>query len=223
MRVLDKVAILAGLAIALTTVAPAYGQGMPRPVERYNRVTKGANVTEWHRRLSDPDPKVRLEAVDSLTGAGGEEAVKPLLDAIADEDRRVKLKAIDGLGRVGLPSATTSLVQLLFLSQVEVEVHRRVLAALGRIRDASSASQIADFAVQVTDTQLRCAAIHAIGEIGAPASISRLEDLAKDDNDPDVHRLATDAISKINARLAALPDQQPSVIELERRLGPRQH
>ncbi len=228
MRSLDKVAISTGLAITLAAAAiaaipdPAPAQRMPKPVERYNRVTKGANVTEWHRRLSDADPKVRLEAVESLTGAGGQEAVKPLLDAIADKDRRIRLKAIDGLGHVGLPAATTSLVQLLFLTDVEIEMKRRVLAALGRIRDPAAAGPMADFAAQSTDTEIRCAAIHAIGEVGLPASRQRLEELAAGDQDADVRRLAADAISKINARLASLPEEQPSVIELERRLGPRQ-
>ena len=175
---------------------------MPKPVERYNRVSKGANVTE------------------SLTQAGGYEVVKPLLDAVADPDRRVRLKAIDGLGRVGLPEATSSLVQRLFLSEVEPELKHRVLAALGRIAAPSAAGPVADFVMQAADTTLRCAAIHAVGELAPPGSIERLETLSKD-ADAAVRRLAEDAIVKIKARLASLPDQQPSVLELERRKGPR--
>ena len=223
-RSLDTFLLTPVLALAVASVpaltVPALAQRMPKPVERYNRVTKGANVTEWHRRLSDADPKVRLEAVESLTQAGGDEVVKPLLDAVADPDRRVRLKAIDGLGRVGLPEATPSLVQRLFLSEVEPELKQRVLAALGRIADPRAAGPVADFVMQAADTTLRCAAIHAVGEIAHPGSIERLETLSKD-ADADVRRLAEDAIVKIKARLASLPDQQPSVLELERRMGRR--
>jgi len=49
---------------------------------------QGSNIAEWHRRLFDPNPNTRLEAVDSLLKDGSEEAVKPLMDATADADPR---------------------------------------------------------------------------------------------------------------------------------------
>jgi hypothetical protein len=62
----------------------AAAQQSPAPVQRYNRIARGANIDEWHKRLFDPDPAVRLEAVDSLGKDGTEQSVKPLLDATAD-------------------------------------------------------------------------------------------------------------------------------------------
>ena len=131
--------------LALGIVSTASAQTDHRAVERYNRVAKGSNISEWHRRLFDPKPNVRLEAVDSLGKDGSEEAVKPLLDATSDSDPRVRAKAIDYLGAIGSPVATPVLSQYLVLSQTDRPSQQRVLVALGRIGDPAAVEPLLAF------------------------------------------------------------------------------
>lgn len=190
-------------------------------MKRYNRIAKGSNVDEWHKRIFDDDVKTRLEAVESLGDAGGEEAVKPLLDATSDPDPRVRAKAIDYLGMIGNREATPLLSQYLFLNDVDTPSKHRILVALGRIRDPRSVSALTLFTQKTEDVKLRCAALHALGEVGHPAATPLVEQYAKaTDGDQQVARIASDALGKIERRAAEVHNQQPTIIELEKILRP---
>lgn len=192
----------------------------PAPVQRYNRIARGANIEEWHRRLFDPDPAVRLEAVDSLGKDGTEQSVKPLLDATADADPRVRMRSIDYLGAIGSPLATQVLTQYLFLSQTDEKAAQRILVALGRIRDPQSVKPVADFANKTQSEELRCGAIYALGEIGGMEAMKVVKPYAEQTSDEAARRVAADAIHKINTRLAAAENSQPTLLELEKRFAP---
>lgn len=213
--------ILAPIAVLACLAGPAAAQlNTPQQVQRYNRVARGANVTEWHRRLFDEDPKVRLEAVDSLGKEGTEECVRPLLDATADADARVRAKAFDFLGVIGSRKATPVLTQYLFLSDVDRGTKQRILVALSRIRDPESVGPLSTFAQKIDDGALRYEALFALGEIGDAAALEVVRPYTES-SDPHERRIATDAVAKINQKLAAAPNTQPSLIELEKVLGPR--
>ena len=125
---------LSTFAFDVTAHAQMAGEFGGHPgVDRYNRVAKGANVAEWQRRLGDADVPTRLDAVESLGTKGGEEAVRPLIEATADSDVRVRIKAIDYLGTLRARDATGLLMQLLFLNDVGHEEKLRSLTALSRI------------------------------------------------------------------------------------------
>jgi HEAT repeat protein len=190
-----------------------------KAVERYNRVAKGSNISEWHRRLFDADPNVRLQACDSLGKDGSEGAVKPLLDATSDSDPRVRAKAIDYLGAIGNPRATQVLTQYLFLSDVARASKQRVLVSLGRIADPAAVGPLTAFLERTPDDEMRCGALYALGEIGDAKGLEVVQSFASS-SDPNTKRVAQQAVSKINAKMAALPNNQPTIIELERRLHP---
>ena len=69
-----------------------------RARDRVNRNKKGANITEWVRRLNNDRPETRLEAVKSLGNSKDPQAIEHLVNATADIDIRVKIKAIEYLG-----------------------------------------------------------------------------------------------------------------------------
>ncbi|MBI5506514.1 MAG: HEAT repeat domain-containing protein [Deltaproteobacteria bacterium] len=190
-------------------------------VNRYNRVAKGANVEEWKRRLGDADVPTRLEAVESLGTKGGEEAVRPLIEATADSDLRVRIKAIDYLGTLRARDATGVLMQLLFLNDVGREEKLRSLTALSRIADPATSERLLSYARTVGDEELVGHAIFALGEIGDPATRAGVLELEKGGSNPDLARLASDAVEKIDARAAAKPVQQPTLLELEKKLAAR--
>jgi HEAT repeat protein len=219
-----KLSLLATSLIVPTVLlamnGAAFGQvDTYKAVERYNRVAKGSNIAEWHRRLFDADPNVRLEAVESLGQSNSEDAVKPLLDATSDSDPRVRAKAIDYLGTLGSERATQVLTQYLFLSDTDRASKQRVLVALGRIGDPAAVGSLVAFLERTGDDELRCGALYALGEIGDPKALEAVQSFNAAEN-ANVKRIAAQAAIKINAKVAAIPNNQPTILELERRLRP---
>jgi hypothetical protein len=79
---------------------------------------------------------------------------------------------------------------------------------------------VADFAAKTQSEELRCGAIYALGEIGGMDAMKAVKPFADQTSDESAHRVAADAISKINTRLAAAENSQPTLLELEKRFAP---
>lgn len=220
--------LLAGAALAGSVLLPAgharaQDQSRTHPaVQRYNRSAKGANVEEWKRRLSEPDVRTRLDAVDSLGTKGGDEAIRPLIEATADADYRVRTRAIDFLGTMRATEATPVLMQLLFLSDIGREEKLRSLTALGRIGDPATSERLAAYAATIDDPDLACRAVFALGEISDPATKPKIAALKGTRPGTDLDRLVDDALVKIQQKETARPVEQPTLIQLEKRLAQQQ-
>lgn len=216
-------AALAGSSMLLPDAAFAQDQSRTHPaVQRYNRSAKGANVEEWKRRLSEPDVRTRLDAVDSLGTKGGDEAIRPLIEATADADYRVRTRAIDFLGTMRALEASPVLMQLLFLTDVGREEKLRALTALGRIGDPATSERLAIYAATIDDPDLASRAVYALGEIADPATKERVASLKGSRPGTDLDRLVDDALVKIQQKETARPVEQPTLIELEKRLARQQ-
>lgn len=222
-------AALSLLTLASTAQAQGGVSGMSGPttnhpaIERYNRTAKGANVEEWKRRLGEEeDLRTRLDAVESLGTKGGDEAIRPLIEATADADYRVRIRAIDYLGALRALEATPVLMQLLFLSDVGREEKLRVLSSLGRIADPATTERLIAYARTIQDPDLACRAVFALGEIADPASVKGLESLKNFHPGSDLDRLVDDAVAKIALAQKSLPSAQPTLIELEQKLARQQ-
>lgn len=208
---------------ALPAIALAQDQSRSHPaVERYNKTARGANVEEWKRRLSEPDVRTRLEAVDSLGSKGGDEAIRPLIEATADADYRVRTRAIDYLGMLRAKEAAPVLMQLLFLTDVGRDEKLRALTALGRIGDTATSDRLVGYASTINDNDLACRAIYAVGEISDPKSKARVEALRGTRPGTDVDRLVDDALLKIDEKAKAKPVEQPTILQLEQKLAKQQ-
>jgi HEAT repeat protein len=209
--------------VALPLVARAQDQSRTHPaVERYNKTARGANVEEWKRRLSEPDVRTRLEAVDSLGSKGGDEAIRPLIEATADADYRVRTRAIDYLGMLRAKEAAPVLMQLLFLTDVGRDEKLRALTALGRIGDTATSDRLVGYASTINDNDLACRAIYAVGEISDPKSKARVAALKGTRPGTDVDRLVDDALLKIDEKAKARPVEQPTILQLEQKLAKQQ-
>lgn len=177
--------------------------------DRINRRQKGANLTEWVRRLSNDRPETRLEAVKSLGNSKDPKAIEHLLGATADVDIRVKIKAIEYLGELRATDATPVLVQQLFLRDVNTGVKQKVLIALGKIGDPRGAQPIMEFLKRDLDEPTTGVALFALREVGNDSVLAFLEDFSRTEPSPDLRRLASEAAKTIRHRLS--PEFSPVV------------
>lgn len=191
------------LSPALLLAVDAAAQVNPyRVQQRYNEAKKGKSIDEWTKKLNNPDPAERLEAVRSLGESGQPDAIEYLIQATGDPDEAVKIKAIDYLGKLRATDATQVLVQKLFLRDTEAPVKQRILVALGRMGDAKAASPIAEFLARDSDPGMCGTAVFALGEIGDGTTIPKLEALQQRTADPHLVQLAAEAVQKIKLRLS---------------------
>lgn len=208
--------------LAQVPAAHAQDQRSHPAMERYNRTAKGANVEEWKRRLTEPDVRTRLDAVESLGTKGGDEAIRPLMEATADADYRVRIRAIDYLGTLRALDASSVLMQLLFLTDVGRDEKLRSLTALSRIADPGTSERLASYARTINDNDLACRAVYALGEIADPASKDKLAALQGTRPGSEMDRLVADALVKIDLREKAKPIEQPTLLQLEKKLARQQ-
>jgi HEAT repeat protein len=197
---------VAGLIAALLIAAyaaPVVAQVNPfRVQQRYKEASKGKSIDDFTKRLNDPDPAVRLEAVKSLGDSGQDDAIEYLIQATGDSDESVMIKAIDYLGKLRATAATQILVQKLFMRDVPVPVQQRILVSLGRMGDVRAAPPIGEYLGRDTSPETRGTAVFALGEIGDQASIPKLQTIQTDATDPHMQLLAGEAVAKINRRLS---------------------
>jgi HEAT repeat protein len=190
--------------LVVAYVAPAVAQVNPfRVQQRYKEASSGKSIDDFTKRLNDPDPAVRLEAVKSLGESGSSDAIEYLIQATGDSDQSVMIKAIDYLGKLRATAATQILVQKLFMRDVPLPVQQRILVSLGRMGDVRAAAPIGEYLSRDTDPETKGTAIFALGEIGDQGSVAKLQAIQTDAaSDAHMQRLAGEAVAKINRRLS---------------------
>ncbi|MCC6765086.1 MAG: HEAT repeat domain-containing protein [Deltaproteobacteria bacterium] len=198
---------LAGLLAALLVVAgvgSAAAQVNPfRVQQRYKEASQGKSIDDYTKRLNDPDPATRLEAVKNLGESGSNDAIEYLIQATGDPDEGVMIKAIDYLGKLRATAATQILVQKLFMKDVPVPVQQRILVSLGRMGDVRAAAPIGEYLDRDINPETKGTAVFALGEIGDHASIPKLQSIQTGAaNDAHMQRLAGEAVAKINRRMS---------------------
>ena len=177
--------------------------------QRQMRKEKGANITEWVRRLQNDRPETRLDAVRSLGDSKDPKAIEHIMSATADVDIRVKVKAIEYLGNLRATDATPVLVQQLFLRDVVLGVKRKILVALGKIGDPRGAEPIMEFLKHQLDDQTKSVALFALRDVGNDSNLAFLDTLSERDPSPPLRQLAADAAVNIRHRLS--PESAPVV------------
>lgn len=180
-----------------------------RARDRVDRKKKGANITEWVRRLNNDRPETRLEAVRSLGNSKDPQAIEHLVNATADIDIRVKIKAIEYLGNLRATDATPVLAQQLFLRDTHMGVKKKVLIALGKIGDPRGAEPIIEFLRRNLDENTKGVAIYALRDVGNEQVLVFLDNIAEDDSSQPIKKLAARAATDIRNRLS--PEFEPVV------------
>ncbi len=180
-----------------------------RARDRVDRKKKGANISEWVRRLNNDRPDTRLEAVRSLGDSKDPLAIEHLVNATADIDIRVKIKAIEYLGNLRATDATPILAQQLFLRDTHLGVKKKALIALGKIGDPRGAEPIIEFMRRDLDENTKGVAIYALRDVGNEQVLVFLDNMAEDDSSQPIKKLAARAATDIRNRLS--PEFEPVV------------
>ena len=95
------------------------------------------------QKLNDPDPFVRVEAVQALGEIQKEKALITLCDCLSDENLYVRAYAAEALGKVGHVDIAHTLSQLLpALDDPSPYVRAMMLVALGELQDDRAADSV---------------------------------------------------------------------------------
>lgn len=163
-------------------------------------------VRQVEQSLCDPDPEIRLIAVQLLAKAGAH-AIRSLTIAVSDEDATVRLKAVEALGQC--PEAA-DVVPPLVQGLADSDAHVRMAAAKGLgsagalARSAIPALICALADVNLIFSRLAAQALSRIGVAAVPALAEALRN-----HDGNVRREAAWALGSIGAPAAdALPALQ---------------
>ncbi|MBI4342342.1 MAG: HEAT repeat domain-containing protein [Candidatus Omnitrophica bacterium] len=152
------------LAVQESGVSPAADSATTRP------------IAEWVARLTDPDPRVRLEAAEALGRLGPEAAVaiEPLVQRFYDPEELVRDAAGSSLAQIG-PASVPALRQLVLREGSTHGRHdpgarsqRLAVALLGRLMP------VTDEAVSLAADVCRDRAIHDLVRHDACLSLAAL-------------------------------------------------
>ncbi|HSD10412.1 MAG TPA: HEAT repeat domain-containing protein [Candidatus Binatia bacterium] len=172
-------------------------------ISRYNKATKGRNLTEYVKYLGDEDPVRRLDAVKSLGDSNDPKAIDYLIQAVNDPDPRVESKAVDYLGRLHAADSTPFLIQKLVTVGTKERLRHRIVMTLGKIGDPRASQPLLQYVLQDGNPDIRGAGIYALGEIGDQSIREDLKRFTDYEDDPLLKRLASEALTKIGRRQVA--------------------
>jgi HEAT repeat protein len=122
-------------------------------------------------RITDPQPAVRMAAIEALGALRDRRALEPLLAALRDPDANVRLTATRALGKLGDPKAQEPLLQLLQAPGEEQRV--AAVEALGALRDDRALKPLIKL-LDDKQSRVRAAAAEALGHIGDTRAVAPL-------------------------------------------------
>jgi HEAT repeat protein len=153
-----------------------------------------AGVTETLLLLfRDPDPDVRVAALDALGVAKREPAVGPLAASLATEKDPLMLeRTVDALGAIGSPAATDALVQLLAATTRET-IRWSCINSLGKIGDAKAGPSLLSFLEPSFPLDIRLVTIESLGKLKETSALPRLADVLRKDPEEKLRQAAASA------------------------------
>ena len=192
-------------AVQESDVSPATDSATTRP------------IAEWVARLTDTDPRVRLEATEALGRVGPEAAVaiEPLVQRFYDPEELVRDAAGSSLEQIG-PASVPSLRQLVRREGLTQGRHdpgarsqRLAVVLLGRLMP------VTDEAVDLAADVCRDRAIHDVVRHDACLSLAALGA-----REPRVRQEAIETLLRVFQESDADPSLRTELIHALGRLGP---
>ena len=117
------------------------------------------------QNLNDPDPFVRVEAVQGLGEIQKEQSIVAVYDCLDDENIYVRAYAAEALGKIGTIDIFFTLSKLIpALDDPSPYVRAMIIAALGGLQDARAIAPLREM-LQDKDETVRGMAVWALGNI----------------------------------------------------------
>jgi len=205
---------------APTPEACAEGAGAERGVP-YSEISKRLEaldqITDWPARLTDPEPRIRLEAVYALGRSGLEarQAIDLLVERLYDREASVRNAAVEALQTIG-PDVVPALRQLILREGSTHGRHdpgarsqRLAVDLLGRL------TPVTDEAVDLAAEVCRKRAIHDVVRHDACVSLAALGD-----REPQVRQEAIETLLSVFQESDADLSLRMELIHALGRLGP---
>ena len=116
-------------------------------------------------KIEDPDPFVRVEAVQALGEIQKEQSLVAVCDCLNDENIYVRAYAAEALGKIGQVDISLTLSKLLpALDDPSPYVRAMMAAALGELQDARAIAPLREM-LQDKDETVRGMVVWALGNI----------------------------------------------------------
>ncbi|KYC43184.1 hypothetical protein WA1_13890 [Scytonema hofmannii PCC 7110] len=166
------------------------------------------------KTLQDTDIWVRYYGAQAMGWHGYPEAVEILEKLVhTDPALRVRIAAVEALGQIGGTKAVTILAPLVEAPDINEDLLRATLAALGKTGHPNSLPPLLLVAhgvnTPVVDLVRRIDAIHALGKRGGDGVVDMLHHLAASDPEIAVVQVAIDALAEL-----CTPEAIASLLEL---------
>ena len=117
------------------------------------------------QKIEDPDPFIRVEAVQSLGEIKSEEALLPVCNCLDDENLYVRAYAAEAVGKIGHVNTALALLRLISsLDDPSPYVRAMILVALGELQDDRAADPVRKL-LQDEDESVREMAAWALANI----------------------------------------------------------
>src|SRR5439155_9895888 len=139
--------------------------------------------------LNDSSGTNRRGLIEALGQVGGEQVIKPVLNALADVDSSVRVAAIEALKELRDPRAVAPLT--ICVKDKDPSVRATAAAALG----VFGSSGVAALTKALTDTHwaVRRAVVESLGRVKDPTLVDSVAKLLRD-SDHDVRETACQAL-----------------------------
>ena len=133
-----------------------------------------SDIDKLVAQLRDPNPDVRIGAVEALAKSGDSEAVAPLITTLQDRSESVRGCALQGLKDIGSPAVPLLIVAL---KNSDRRVRRKASCVIDNIGD--ELKDIGDFqaveplihALKDSTGVVRSHSVTALGKIGGPQAL----------------------------------------------------
>jgi HEAT repeat protein len=151
---------------------------------------------------TDPDVRVRRQAVIALGKIGSHSALPAILKAASDKDPQLRANAVSVLGTLGDRSEVPVVIRA--LNDGSTDVQTSAVEALGNLGDSSAVGELLKLLnpmegqkLDYGQKQFNVKIIQALGKIGDNHAIPALQ-RAVTDNDSEISWAARTALSQIN-------------------------
>ena len=212
-----------GLAVVIEWVATGFaadrvaGLEALRLLPRLPAAARGA----VERALTDPEPNVRLSALEVLGRVPVESFPIAVAGRLDDTVPAVRLAAVRLLGEVRDPRASLPLIER--LGDADRQIQREAIAALARLGDPRAEPALLR-TIETGSDDLRLAAVDAVGALKLPGAVATLVGIARRRPADALARQAQRSLGEIGTppALAALTDlvrRPPVTRETEEALG----